>query len=140
MHGKRLYLLNRESGKLLPAGVPADVTGVSWSEQGDRLIALADGPNNAGDLGPDSSAWLVTLADPAHPTRIKELPVTIESGTWSGDGSRFYFLSQAARDAPPGYSDLYVMNLADHAIQNLSTDFFRIVWRCRSRYWWALRP
>jgi dipeptidyl aminopeptidase/acylaminoacyl peptidase len=123
LHGKRLYLLNPESGKLTPAAVPADVSTVAWSEQGDRLMALVEGQNNAGDLGPDSTAWLVTVADPAHPTQIKELPASIETGAWSADGSRFYFLSQAARDAPPGYSDLYVMNLHDHAIQNLSADF-----------------
>jgi len=138
LHGKRLYLLNPESGKLSPAGVPADVSTVAWSEQGDRLIALAEGPNNAGDLGPDSKAWLVMVADPAHPTQIKELPITIETGAWSDDGSRFYFLSQAARDAPPGYSDLYVMNVHDHAIQNLSADFSGSL-GVPSRYWWVTR-
>lgn len=123
LHGKRLYFLNPESGKLSAANVPADVSTIAWSEAGDRLIALAEGQNNSGDLGPDTTAWLVTIANPAHPTQIKELPVAIETGAWSEDGSRFYFLSQATRDAPPGYRDLYAMNLSEHTVQNLSANF-----------------
>jgi dipeptidyl aminopeptidase/acylaminoacyl peptidase len=123
LHGKRLYLLNPDSGKLMPAAVPPDVSTVIWATASDRLVALAEGPNNSGDLGPDTTAWLVVLADPGHPTRIKELPSTIENAVWSDDGSRFYFLAQAARDTPPSYSDLYLMNWGDRSIRNLSADF-----------------
>src|SRR5580698_5460775 len=53
-HGSRLYLLDADSEKLTPVGVPPDVHGIAWSRQSDRLIATANGMNNIGDLGPDS--------------------------------------------------------------------------------------
>jgi dipeptidyl aminopeptidase/acylaminoacyl peptidase len=123
LHGKRLYLLNPDSGKLTPVAVPPDVSTVIWASSSDRLVALAEGANNSGDLGPDATAWLVAVSGPGHPTQLKELPPTIESAAWSDDGLRFYFLAQAARDTPPSYSDLFVMNWGDRSIQNLSADF-----------------
>jgi dipeptidyl aminopeptidase/acylaminoacyl peptidase len=79
--------------------------------------------NGAGDLGPDTKAWLVQASDPAHPSQIHELPPNIEDGAWSADGTRFYYRAQAARDAPPGYSDLFELNVLMRTSRNLSEDF-----------------
>jgi dipeptidyl aminopeptidase/acylaminoacyl peptidase len=121
-HGKRLYLLDAESGKLTAVPVPPDIVKVAWTRKSDRLIALTEGPNHAGDLGPAMSAWLVDFVNPTHPSQLKELPATIRGGTWSEDGSRFFFRAQARLDAPPGYEDLFALNLGDHSIRNLTAD------------------
>jgi dipeptidyl aminopeptidase/acylaminoacyl peptidase len=121
-HGKRLYLLDAESGKLTAVSVASDVTKIAWAKKSDRLIALSEESNHAGDLGPAMSAWLVDPLSPASPTQLKELPATIRGGTWSEDGSRFFFRAQAAQDAPPGYDELFVLNLGDRSIRNLSAD------------------
>lgn len=120
LHGKRLYLLNPESGNLTPVAIPPDVSSIRWARQSDRLIALTEGPNHAADLGPATSAWLVQVADPGHPSQLKECPATIQDGSFSDDGMRFYFRAQAAGDTPPYYPDLYVMDLAKGAIRNLT--------------------
>jgi dipeptidyl aminopeptidase/acylaminoacyl peptidase len=122
-HGSRLYLLDTDSEKLTAAGVPPDVHGISWSRQGDRLMAIASGMNNAGDLGPDNSVWLVSVGDPAHPRELKQFPDTIQNGVWSEDARRFYFSAQATKDAPPGYHDLYVFTFADGSVVDLTGEF-----------------
>jgi dipeptidyl aminopeptidase/acylaminoacyl peptidase len=122
-HGSRLYLLSTDDDKLTPVAVPPDVHGIAWSRQGDRLIAIADGMNEAGDLAPANSAWMVAVSDPAHPaSQIKELPATIQGGSWSEDGKRFYFLAQTGRDAPPGYHDIYALTFADNSVKNLTAN------------------
>jgi len=122
-HGARLYLLDTDTEKLTPSGVPPDVHSIAWSRQSDRLIAIANGMNNVGDLGPDASGWLVSVGDPAHPRQLQQLPATIEGGAWSDDAKRFYFLAQAQADAPPGYHDLNVLTFADSSVQNLTASF-----------------
>ena len=122
-HGKRLYLLNAESGKLTVVTVPPDVASVSWSLRGDRLIALAQGPNHAGDLGPDAKAWLVDINDAGHPVQLSEISPTVEQGMFSDDGASFFYVAQSRHDAPPGYNDLFVINLNDRSVQNLSDGF-----------------
>ncbi|MBV8437679.1 MAG: S9 family peptidase [Silvibacterium sp.] len=122
-HGSRLYLLDPDTDKLTPAAVSPDVHGIAWNRQGDRLIAIAAAMNGAGDLAPANTAWIVTASDPAHPTQIKELPATIQGGTWSSDGKRYYFLAQAEQDAPPGYHDLYALTLADNSIKDVTPKF-----------------
>jgi dipeptidyl aminopeptidase/acylaminoacyl peptidase len=119
-HRKRLYLLDAESGKLTAVEVPPDIVKVAWAKKSDRLIALTEAPGHASDLGPAMSAWLVEPANPAHPAQLKLLPATIRGGAWSEDGSRFFFRAQAKADAPPGYDDLYVLNLDDQSIRNVS--------------------
>ena len=119
-HGKRLYLLNAESGKLTAVEVAPDIVKVAWTKKSDRLMVLTEGPNHVGDLGPAMSAWLVDSLNPAHPTQLKELPATLRGGMWSEDGTRFFFRAQAGLDAPPGYEDLFVLNLGDHSIRNLT--------------------
>jgi dipeptidyl aminopeptidase/acylaminoacyl peptidase len=122
-HGKRLYLLDAESGKLTAVGVASDVAKIVWAKKSDRLIALSEASNHAADLGPAMSAWLVDPANPGHPSQLNEIPATIRGGTWSEDGSRFFFKAQAKPDAPPGYDDLFVLTLDDRSVRNLTADF-----------------
>ncbi len=122
-HGARLYLLDPADGKITPTAVPPDVERVAWTEQGDRLLAVSQGMNNAGDIAPAATAWVLTISDPAHPTQIKSLPATIGAAAWSPDGKRIDFLAQSQADAPPGYEDLYQFTVADQAIRNLSAGF-----------------
>ncbi len=122
-HGQRLYLLDAESGKLTAVTVAPNVTKIVWTKKGDHLIALSEGSNHAGDLGPSMSAWLIDAANPSHPSQLTELPATIRGGTWSEDGSQFFFKAQAKPDAPPGYDDLFVLSLDDRSVRNLTADF-----------------
>jgi dipeptidyl aminopeptidase/acylaminoacyl peptidase len=119
-HGTKLYLLDTESGKLTPASVPPDVSHAAWSKQGDRLVAIAEAMNDAGDLEPARSAWMVSIGDPSHPSQMKQIPATVDGGAWSEDGRRFYFLAQATQDAPPGYSDLFALTFADGSVKDLT--------------------
>jgi dipeptidyl aminopeptidase/acylaminoacyl peptidase len=122
-HGKRLYLLDADSGKLTAVAVAPDVAKIAWSKKSERLIALSEGSNHAGDLGPAMSAWLVDPVNPSHPSQLNEVPATIRGGTWSDDGSRFFFKAQAKPDAPPGYDDLFVLTLGDRSVRNLTAEF-----------------
>lgn len=122
LHGKRVYLLDPDSEKLTAVALAPDVDSVHWNRQGDRFVAIVEKPNDASDLGPANSAWLVYVKDPAHPSQLKQLPATAYSGTFSSDDKRFYFLAQAAQDASPGYSDLYVTDLSDGSVHGLTPD------------------
>jgi dipeptidyl aminopeptidase/acylaminoacyl peptidase len=123
LHGKRLYLMDVESGKLDPVALAPDVSAISWDKAADRLIALIEGPNHSGDLGPETQTWLVQVADPGHPARISEMPPTMERVAWSEDGSRLYFLAHSEHDTPAEYLDLYSMNLSSRTMVNLTRDF-----------------
>lgn len=122
-HASRLYLLDPADGKTTATAVPPDVERVSWTQQSDKLLAITEGMNEAGDLAPAGAAWVLSVADPAHPSQIKSAPATIDSAVWSQDGSRIYFLAQAKTDAPPGYEDLYELTVADGSIHDLSDGF-----------------
>lgn len=122
-HGERLYLLDLRSAALTPTGVPPDVRNAVWSHASDRLVAISIAMNDAGDLGPADTAWMVTVAAPARPARVTAAPPTIESAVWSADDSRLFFTAQAESDAPPGYADLYVLALAGGTMRNLSKTF-----------------
>ncbi len=122
-HGTRLYLLDPKSSKLTPVAVPPDVANVAWTRRGDRLLAIAEGMNDVGDIAPDRTVWIASASDPAHPMQIKAIPNTVETAVWSGDASQIDFLAQSQADTPPGYSDLYQYTLADQSIHDLSADF-----------------
>ena len=77
------------------------------------MVAITEGMNEAGDLHPAGATWVVSVADPAHPSQIKSAPATIGAAVWSEDASRIYFLAQSKADAPPGYEDLYTITVAD---------------------------
>jgi len=122
LHGKRAYLLDLDSEKLTAVAVAPDVDSIHWDSQSDRFVAITEKPNDASDLGPADSAWLVSVKDPAHPTQLKQLPATAYNGAFSADGKRFYFMAQAEQDASPGYSDLYVTDLNGGPVHNLTAD------------------
>ncbi len=122
-HATRLYLLDPKTSQLTPTAVPPDVANVVWDHQGDRLLAIAEGMNDLGDIAPDRTAWVVTATDPAHPTQLKSIPKTIEAAVWSADAAHIDFLAQAQADAPPGYVDLYQYTVADQSIHDLSAGF-----------------
>lgn len=122
-HGSRLYLLDPASGKITPTAVPPDVRGVVWTRQSDRMLAIAEGMNDVGDLAPAGTAWVVAVADPEHPQQLEAIPATIEAATWSWDGEHIDYLAQSQVDAPPGYSDLYEHTMADQSERNLSAGF-----------------
>ena len=123
VHGTRLYLLDVGSGKLTLSGVPVDVHSVAWSRDSAHLAVLAEDPDNVGDLRPAAVTWLVTAAEPVHPSRIAEAPATIEAASWSLDGKSLFYVAQASHETPPGYSDLYAMELNPRRIADLSADF-----------------
>ncbi len=118
-HATRLYLLDVASGKLTAAAVPPQVQGVSWSLDSSRLTAGVEAPNNANDLGPANSAWLVERDDPEHPHKLA-LPATVDQTDWSFDGKSIFYFAQSQDDAPPGYDDLYVVPVSGGAGLNLS--------------------
>ena len=122
-HGTRLYLLDPKTGKLTPTPVPPDVDRVFWTPQGDRLLAIVKGMNDLGDIGPDRTAWIVTLSDSAHPMQLKAIPKTIETAAWSPDAAHIDFLAHAQADTPSVYSDLYQYTFADHSVRDLSAGF-----------------
>ena len=123
LHGARLYLLDPKTGKLTPTGVSPDVTNVFWTRKGDRLLAIAKGMNDLGDIAPDSTAWVVTVSNPTHPMQLATIPKTIEAAVWSRDATHIDFLAQAQADTPPGYSDLYRYTLADQSVRDLTAGF-----------------
>jgi dipeptidyl aminopeptidase/acylaminoacyl peptidase len=122
-HGSRLYLLDVASAKLTVAGVPFDVRGAEWNSDSNKLIVEREEPNGASELGPAMSGWIVSTSDPAHPSKVDDLPATLEAAAWSVDGSSIVYLAQAKHDAPPGYPDLYVYTLATKATKNLTDGF-----------------
>ena len=122
LHGSRLYLLDPTTGKLQATSVPPDVRRAEFTEQSDRLIVEVEAPNGAGDLGPAGSAWMVSLSDPQHPTKL-QTPPDARGFTWSRDSDRLYFLAPTKVDAPPGVSDLYEFTIQTGAIHNLSDGF-----------------
>ena len=122
-HATRLYLLDPDGGKLTPTAVVPDVERIAWSRDSDRLLAISAPMNNQNDIAPDSRAWVLTVSDPEHPKQVYAAPKTIGAAVWSFDGKDIYLLAQAKADAPPGYSDLYRLSLADERIDNLSDGF-----------------
>ena len=119
-HGSRLYLLNVTTGKLMLVPVEPDVRNAYWSSDGSKLLAIADGMNGVGDLGPAMSSWLVNISDSSQPEKLAGLPPTIETAAWSPDGKSIVYLAQAKHDAPPGYADLYVYDISAKTTHNLS--------------------
>jgi dipeptidyl aminopeptidase/acylaminoacyl peptidase len=123
VHGAHLYLLDPETSKLTAVNVPPDVDRVSWSADSSKLLVITDGPNDASDLGFASKSHLVELADPIRVSELDKLPPAISVGVWSLDGRTIYFGSQAAKDAPPNFEDLYDYDAATKSIRNLTDGF-----------------
>jgi dipeptidyl aminopeptidase/acylaminoacyl peptidase len=122
-HGARLYLLNPANGKLTPVPVAPDVTSAAWSSDSGQLLVLAESMNNAADLGPAKTAWLVTLADLTHVIQMNDLPPTVEDAAFVPGRNAIFYLAQAKHDTPPGYADLYSFDLDRKTTRNLSEGF-----------------
>jgi dipeptidyl aminopeptidase/acylaminoacyl peptidase len=122
-HGTRAYLLDLSSLKLTPVGVLPDVHEVTWSHHGNRVAVVTGPMNNADDLGPANKVWIVDAANPAEPKQVTQIPATTERVVWSPSDTKLFFSAQAATDAPPGYSDLYVLSLAGGDAKNLSKSY-----------------
>jgi dipeptidyl aminopeptidase/acylaminoacyl peptidase len=124
-HGERLYLAALKAdgtldGALKPVGLAPDVHAVSWSPKSDRLVVVTDLPNEASDLGPAATAWLVTIgtggtAGPIDaPVALNSIPATVRGGLgWSPDGTEIIFAAQTPEDAPPGVEELFALALPD---------------------------
>jgi dipeptidyl aminopeptidase/acylaminoacyl peptidase len=122
-HGSRLYVLNVASDKLMLLPVDPDVREAYWSSDSGNLLALSEGANGVGDLGPAMSSWLVSMADSSHPQKLAGLPPTIEAAAFAPDGGSIVYLAQAKHDAPPGYADLYAYDTAAKTTRDLSDGF-----------------
>jgi dipeptidyl aminopeptidase/acylaminoacyl peptidase len=122
-HATRLYLLDPQTGNLTTTAVSPNVEHVAWAEPSDRLLALCEPMHDEGDIAPGATAWVLTVGDPGHPRQIATAPKTIGAASWSPDEKQINFLAQAKADAPPGYSDLYALTLADGAVRDLSDGF-----------------
>jgi dipeptidyl aminopeptidase/acylaminoacyl peptidase len=129
-HETRLYMLALDSsgvgqGELQRISVAPDVEGVAWARHSDRLAVVSEAPNNAGDLHPARSAWIVERAGDSWTTAaLSKVPPTVEPGIiWASDDTRLVYLAQAQRDAPPGVSDLYLTDAKSGETRVLSHDF-----------------
>lgn len=123
-HGTRLYLVQRDTSKVTPIPIPANVREYAWKDDSSGLIALVEGVHDAGDLGFARTSWELQTTDTAHPRQIAVLPASIERVVWSTDGHAVIYPAQSRRDAPPGYSDLYISELgATSKARNLTDGF-----------------
>jgi len=127
LHGSRMYLLDVATEKLSLTGVPMDVEGASWSADSSKLVAITNAPHGVEELGPASSAWVVMASDPMKVVKVDAIPATVGPAVWSHDGGKIVYLAQAKRDAPPGYSDMYVYDVASKTTTNLTDGFMGTV-------------
>jgi dipeptidyl aminopeptidase/acylaminoacyl peptidase len=116
-HGERLYLAALKldgtiDGALKPVGLAPDVSAVSWSPKSDRMVAVTDLPNQASDLGPAATAWLIGVAALEKPMALKGVPASVRGGLgWSPDAGEIVFAAQTPEDAPPGSEELFALAL-----------------------------
>lgn len=122
-HGSRLYLLDVATSNLTRVTIDPDVRDAIWIGDSSQLLAITDGMNDAGDLAPAKSSWLVKIANVGQPEKLVELPPTIETAAWLLDGLSIAYQAQARHDAPPGYTDLYRYSAAAKTTENLTDGF-----------------
>jgi dipeptidyl aminopeptidase/acylaminoacyl peptidase len=111
-HLTRIYLAALKpdgaiDGDLKTIDVPPDVRRAVWSPVSDKLLIFNEAPNEASDLGPSGSAWILDASAPLKLTKLESVPATIAGGAWSVDGNSIVFAAATPDDAPPGYDDLY---------------------------------
>lgn len=123
VHGNRLYLLDSETSKVTAVAIPADLHSASFAPDSSRLLAIAQEPNGVSDLRPSATTWLVNISDPGRPTKLSDIPATIEAAVWALDGNSLSYLGQAEKDTPPGYRDLFEYQLGTHKIRNVMPKF-----------------
>ena len=119
-HGTRLYLaaLKQDGtldGALKAVAIAPDVRGAVWSPAADRLLVFTEAPNDLSDLGPAGAAWTVDAATPEKPTKLDAVPPTVGGGAWRPDGNAIVFGAATPEDAPPGYDELFALDLAQAA-------------------------
>ncbi|MBS0388214.1 MAG: S9 family peptidase, partial [Proteobacteria bacterium] len=119
-HGTHLYLWNTVTHQATAVPLHDDVAEAAWNPDGARLAIVTQAPHRESDLEPTRRAWLVSVAQPGNPQALAEIPRAAGTLQWDVAGRELYFYSQARRDAPPGYPDLYVDELATHRVRNLS--------------------
>ena len=117
-HGSRLYLAALKTdgtldGALKAVAIAPDVRGAVWSPASDRLLVIAEPPNDLSDLGPAGTAWVVDAATPEKATKLDAVPPTVGGGEWRTDGSGVVFSAATPEDAPPGYDELFALTVGD---------------------------
>jgi dipeptidyl aminopeptidase/acylaminoacyl peptidase len=113
-HLTRLYIAGLKpdgsiDGDLKAIGVPADIHGVLWSPVDNRLLVVTSPPNDATDLGPAASAFLLEDSNLDKPQKLSVIPPTVSRAQWSYDANTIFFLAQTPQDAPPGYEELFAL-------------------------------
>lgn len=127
-HGERLYLAvlkadGSVNGSLKQVSLAPDVHAVSWSPKSDRLLVVTELPNEANDLGPAATAWLVATSAIDAPQALKGIPATVRGGFgWSPDGTEILFAAQTPEDAPPGFEELFALGLPDPTVPSSAAD------------------
>jgi dipeptidyl aminopeptidase/acylaminoacyl peptidase len=132
VHVTRLYLAGLKpdgsvDGDLRPVAVAPEVHAAVWSPAPgqDRLLVIAEPPNDVSDLGPAKSAWLVDASAPDQPVRLDGVSATVGNrAAWRPDGGEIVFAAQTPEDAPPGYDELFALAVPGPATaRSLSSGF-----------------
>lgn len=122
-HGQRIWLFDPVTEQVIPVAVAADVKDAVWNNSSAQLFVTREEPNEAADLGPATSGWVVDIQSPGKPAMISGLPPTLSRASWSRDDKVLYFLAQAEKDTPPGYLDLFTYDFATRKTRNLTDGF-----------------
>ena len=117
-HGTRLYLAALKAdgtmdGALKPVAIEPDVRSAVWSPVADRLLVIAEPPNDLSDLGPAGSAWVVDASAPDKATKLNAVPATVGGGAFNAKGDAIVFSAATPEDAPPGYDELFSLNASE---------------------------
>lgn len=119
-HGTRLYLLKRATNEITSVALAVDVRAIEWKPDSSELLAVVEAPHHQSDLGPAGSAWRVAVAHPDQATALTGIPATVSSASWALDGQSILFTAEASTKVPPGYRDLFRLNLADSHVTELT--------------------
>jgi dipeptidyl aminopeptidase/acylaminoacyl peptidase len=117
-HGSRLYLAMLKTdgtpdGALKAVAIAPDVRRAVWSPASDRLLVVAEPPNDLSDLGPAGTAWVVDAATPDEAVKLDAVLPTVGGAAWRTDGSGVVFSAATPEDAPPGYDELFALAVDD---------------------------
>jgi len=123
LHGKRVWFFDPANQKVSPVSVAPDVQDVVWSNNSTQLFVIKEEPNEADDLGPATSGWLVDAESPAKAVMISGLPQSLSAATWSRDDKVLHLVAQAEKDAPPGYREVFAYDLVGRKVRNLTDGF-----------------
>ena len=115
-HGTRLYLAALKAdgtidGALKTVAIEPNVRSAVWSPVADRLLVVAEAPNELSDLGPAGSAWVVDAAAPDKVTKLTAVPATVGGGAFNAKGDAIVFGAETPEDAPPGYDELFALRV-----------------------------